>query len=149
MTIVAQEFGINKSAFLRACKTFQTNVRKFEGGRVRKTAQWMTDISSCKGKEIDTSKWTTLLSSCVRQRDCKCRILFWPDAFFYSSLFASYPERCIPFSYPSAASFGFFVRNTKIGHLINTATSSLQMRVLSVSKPILNPSKYGNRILPH
>ena len=84
VTSVADEFGINKSVVSRAWKAFQTTgtaVRKVGGGRSRKQPQRMTDISSCRRKEPETSQQAPLLSNCVQQQGDKCRGLLCPDAF--------------------------------------------------------------------
>ncbi|GFS69954.1 uncharacterized protein TNCV_3102421 [Trichonephila clavipes] len=83
VTSVAAEFGINKSVVSRAWKAFQitgTAVRKVDGGRPRRQLQGMTDISSCRRKEVDGSQQAPLLSNSLQQRGDKCRGLLWPDA---------------------------------------------------------------------
>ncbi|GFS90988.1 uncharacterized protein TNCV_2119881 [Trichonephila clavipes] len=43
--------------------------------------QGMTDISSCRRKEDDSSQQVPFFSNSVQQRSDKCRGLLWPDAF--------------------------------------------------------------------
>ncbi|GFV81151.1 uncharacterized protein TNCV_3742121 [Trichonephila clavipes] len=84
LTRVAEDFGFNKSVVLRAWKTLQTIViaiKKVGDAALGKQLQWMSDISSCRLKELDTSQQAPLLHNCVQKQGDKCRSLLWPKAF--------------------------------------------------------------------
>ncbi|GFX51144.1 uncharacterized protein TNCV_2734951 [Trichonephila clavipes] len=85
VTSVSAEFGINNRVSIRALgKSSKPQVLLLERLVVAfrgRQLQGVTNISSCRRKEADSSQQVTFLSNSVQQRSDKCSGLLWPDAF--------------------------------------------------------------------
>ncbi|GFY04142.1 uncharacterized protein TNCV_1199201 [Trichonephila clavipes] len=83
-TSVAVSSESNKVSFHALGKCFKPQVLLLERLVVAtrgRQLQRMTDISSCRRKEADSSQQVPFLSNSVQQRGDKCRGLLWPNAF--------------------------------------------------------------------